>query len=63
MLKILFYNSSQKYFTQFEPFPNFEANQKIEEARTFAESDPDICGWTVYEQVGGEWLPYRPFNR
>ena len=62
MLKILFYNSSQKYFAESEQFSNFEANQKAKLAQLFADFDSEISGWTVFEKVGGEWFPYRPFN-
>ncbi|WP_457945447.1 hypothetical protein [Caproiciproducens sp. LBM24188] len=62
MLKIRFYNKSNKYTLDMEPFQNGSIKQKIHEARAYAEAHGDIAGWTIYEWVGGCWLPYQPFN-
>lgn len=62
MLKIRFYNLNKKYIHDMEPFQNGSIRQKIRESRAYAEAHSDIAGWTIYELVGGCWLPYQPFN-
>lgn len=63
MLIFRFYNNRQKYIAETVPFPNGKINSKIQQARGIAILRKDICGWAVYEFVGGEWIPYHPFNR
>ncbi|OCN02839.1 hypothetical protein A7X67_02995 [Clostridium sp. W14A] len=63
MLMIRFYNLQNKYTDQIGPFQNSEISQMMQKARRFSKQHSNIRGWTVYEQVGGCWFPYRPFNR
>ena len=62
MLKIKFYNPQQKYIDETDVFPRKDIAQRIQQANLIMEKSSSICGWTIYEEIGGCWFPYRLFN-
>lgn len=63
MLIIRFFNENQRYIYETIPFSNGSIKEYQRLAFSLADNRKDIAGWIIFECIGGEWFPYRPFNR
>ena len=61
MLVIRFYGSKGRAF-QTRPFQSRQIRDKIHRASTILSLCPSMSGYTIYEIVGSDLIPYHPFN-